>query len=126
VYRGAIHRLHPPFEANSDVACRKRGGPLQLDVENIAHIEADKGLLTQWSRERPAQGWHGIGTCKMARATDGGVVDERLSVDGLEGLKTAELRVVLVIMAANTASMTFAIVERRPLKLFAAELGRRK
>lgn len=51
-----------------------------------------------------AQNWHGSGTCKMAPLREG--------VHGVEALKIADLSVVPVNVAANTANLAFAIGEK--------------
>ena len=48
----------------------------------------------------------------MAPKNNGGVVDEKLGVYGVEWLKVADLSVVPVNMAANTGNMAFTIGEK--------------
>jgi alcohol oxidase len=59
-----------------------------------------------------AQNWHGIGTCKMGSPGNGGGVGQHLGVCGVDSLKIADLSVVPVNMAANTANMAFTIGEK--------------
>lgn len=122
VYRGEYAPLHPPFAADSDAACAKRDGPLPPDVKDIVYTAEDNAVLKQWVRGSLAQNWHGSGTCKMASLNDGGVVNPDLGVHGVEGLKIADLSVVPVNVAANTANLAFAIGEKAA-DIFARELN---
>jgi alcohol oxidase len=121
VYRGEYAPVHPPFDADSDAVCKKRDGPLPPDVKDIVYTAADDVVLTKWVRESLAQNWHGIGTCKMGSPDNGGVVDQHLGVYGIASLKIADLSVVPVNMAANTANMAFTIGEKAG-DIFASEL----
>lgn len=112
VYRGEWPSVHPPFANNSAAVAKKRDGPLPTPVKDIEYSEEDDKVLEKWITENLAQNWHGIGTCKMASSCEGGVVDENLSVYGVEQLKIADLSVVPHNLAANTAIMAFAIGEK--------------
>ncbi|KAL1872699.1 hypothetical protein Daus18300_004245 [Diaporthe australafricana] len=117
VYRGEYAPLHPAFAADSDAACTKRDGPLPAGdikdiVKDIVYTAGDDAVLEQWVRASLAQNWHGSGTCKMAPLGEGGVVDAGLGVHGVKALKIADLSVVPVNVAANTANLAFAIGEK--------------
>lgn len=122
VYRGEVDFLHPGFTADSDAACKRRDGPLSSDVENIKYSSADDVVLEAWVRKSLAQNWHGSGTCRMAALDEGGVVNERLGVYGMQGLKIADLSVVPSNVGANTANMAFTIGEMAA-DIFAADLS---
>lgn len=64
----------------------------------------------------------GSGTCKMAPLSEGGVVNPNLGVHGVGALKIADLSVVPVNVAANTANLAFAIGEKAA-DIFARELN---
>lgn len=122
LYRGEVALLHPPFDSSSGAACKKRDGPLPPDIKDIAYTAADDEVLAKWVKERVAQSLHSIGTCKMAPPDAGGVVDYHLRFYGVDALRIADLSVVPVHMAANTANTAFAIGEKAG-DLFASELG---
>jgi choline dehydrogenase-like flavoprotein len=122
VYRGEYAAAHPPFDADSNAACKKRDEPLPLNVKDIVYTTADDAVLTKWIRETLGQNWHGIGTCKMGMPDNGGVVDQHLGVYGVDSLKIADLSVVPANLAANTASMALTIGEKAG-DIFASELA---
>lgn len=111
-YRGEYAPMHPPFAASSPAACGKRDGPLPTDVQDIVYSADDDAVLDKWVRENVGQCWHGLGTCSMAPLEKGGVVDGRLGVHGVQGLKIADLSIVPVNYAANTGSFALTIGER--------------
>ena len=121
VYRGEVPVLHPAFDADSDAVCKKRSDPFPPDVKDIVYSAPDDEVLKKWVHARLAQNWHAIGTCKMAPRDKDGVVDGSLGVHGVEALKIADLSVVPVNLAANPASMAFAIGEKAG-DIFAREL----
>lgn len=122
VFRGEYAALHPPFNADSDAACKRYDGPLPSGASDIKYTKEDDEVLSKWITNNLAQNWHGIGTCKMATCTEsGGVVDGNLSVYGVKSLKVADLSVVAHNVAANTGSMAFAIGEKAA-DIFAKEL----
>jgi choline dehydrogenase len=55
--------------------------------------------------------WHGVGTCAMGRGP-AGVVDDRLRVRGIEGLRVVDASVIPTIPSANTNATVVAIAER--------------
>jgi alcohol oxidase len=122
VYRGEYAPLHPLFDTNAEAACKKRDGPLPLDVGNIVYTAADDAMHAEWVTNSLSQNWHGIGTCRMGPNKTEGVVDQYLSVYGVESLTISDSSILPVNMAADAANMAFTI-GGKTTDIFAHELG---
>ena len=80
----------------------KPGVQFQSD-EDLARLAGDIGTTI----------FHPVGTCRMGRAGEvGAVVDPRLRVQGLTGLRIADASVMPTITSGNTNSPTLMIAER--------------
>ena len=80
----------------------KPGLEFQTD-EELARLAGDIGTTI----------FHPVGTCKMGPATDpAAVVDTRLRVHGVPGLRIADASVMPTITSGNTNSPTLMIAER--------------
>ncbi len=80
----------------------KPGVQFQSD-EDLARLAGDIGTTI----------FHPVGTCRMGRAGEpGAVVDARLRVQGLAGLRIADASVMPTITSGNTNSPTLMIAER--------------
>lgn len=58
-------------------------------------------------RERVETLYHPAGTCRMAPETDNGVVDSRLRVYGIKGLRVADASVFPEIVSGHTVRFPF-------------------
>jgi choline dehydrogenase-like flavoprotein len=113
VYRGEVPGGHPPFPARSNAApVELADGPLSGEVSNIVYTAEDDAILEQWLRANVGTTWHSCGTCKMAPREKNGVVDGRLNVYGVKGLKIADLSILPRNVAANTCNTAMAIGEK--------------
>ncbi len=80
----------------------KPGVQFQSD-DDLARLAGDIGTTI----------FHPVGTCRMGRAGEvGAVVDPRLRVQGLTGLRIADASVMPTITSGNTNSPTLMIAER--------------
>jgi choline dehydrogenase len=78
------------------------GGRAQTDAELAAYIR--RTLRTDW---------HPVGTCRMGRSNDPmSVVDPRLRVLGVQGLRVIDASVMPNIIGANTNAPTMALADR--------------
>ncbi|KAJ6507877.1 hypothetical protein C8R47DRAFT_1208899 [Mycena vitilis] len=81
----------------------------QLDhaVHRKTHEE-----LRELVRERVETVYHPASTCRMAPAEQSGVVDARLRVYGVEGLRVCDASIFPWIVSGHTAGACFAIAEK--------------
>jgi len=89
-----------------DAFATYRGGEISPgeDVQSNDDIDA-------WVRANATTVWHPVGTCKMGTSSDA-VVDARLRLHGLMGLRVVDASVMPEIPAANTATPTIMIAEK--------------
>jgi choline dehydrogenase len=73
-------------------------------------VQDDEGLLT-YLREIGQTAWHTVGTCRMGTADDA-VVDARLRVHGVSGLRVADISVMPTIASSNTNAPAIMIGEK--------------
>ncbi len=77
-----------------------------VDVQSDADLEA-------YIRDALGTVYHPVGTCKMGPESDPlAVVDARLRVHGLEGLRIADASIMPTIVAGNTSAPAMMIGER--------------
>jgi choline dehydrogenase-like flavoprotein len=72
----------------------------------------DRDALEADLRRRLMLLYHPVGTCRMSDRGEGAVVDSRLRVHGIEGLRVADASVMPLIPGGNTNAPTIMIAER--------------
>jgi len=99
-YRGELAVLHPKFNPSSAARARKidvgealEPAPASGSIQSLVYTEEDNYAIEEWIRETVATTWHSMGTCAMKPREQGGVVDSKLGVYGVEGLKLADLSI---------------------------------
>jgi choline dehydrogenase len=89
----------PAFAAHADVELEP-GAALQSDAQ-----------LQQWVRERAETIYHPVGTCRMGQDADA-VVDSRLRVHGMTGLRVIDASIMPTLVGGNTNAPTTMIAEK--------------
>jgi len=137
VVRGELAVGHPQFPAGSAAAsvpfassppwpssCGSqmvRGGE-EEQKERIVYAAEDDAAIERHIRENVSTTWHALGTAKMAPREEGGVVDARLDVYGVRGLKVADMSVARENVGANTNNTALMIGEKAA-DIIVGELG---
>ncbi|KAL1724492.1 alcohol oxidase-like protein [Schizophyllum commune] len=128
VYRGELAMAHPVFrgrEATKDFTSPRAGsapGPVPIDAPNIVYNAEDDKAIEEWARGYVQTTWHSLGTCPMKPRSEGGVVDARLNVHGVQGLKIVDLSMVPFNVGANTCSTALVVGEKAAM-IIAEDLG---
>jgi len=70
--------------------------------------------LTDWVRDTTMTDWHPVGTCAMGgdEGIRGGVVDDRLRVYGVKGLRVCDASIMPLQIAAHLQATVYAIGEK--------------
>ncbi|KAJ7649961.1 GMC oxidoreductase-domain-containing protein [Roridomyces roridus] len=120
VYRGEYLPGSPVFAQGSEARCRDDAtGPVDVLAPGIVYTEEDDEAIDVYDRQFVQTAWHSLGTCAMKPRDQGGVVDERLNVFGVQGLK---ISIAPANVGANTYSTALVIGEKAAV-LIAEELG---
>ncbi|EPS41776.1 hypothetical protein H072_4285 [Dactylellina haptotyla CBS 200.50] len=86
------------------------------------YSDEDNAAIEDFVRNATGTTWHSCGTCAMKKEEDGGVVDGRLKVYGVEGLKVADLSIIPANVSGNTYSTALVIGEKAAC-IIAEDLG---
>lgn len=79
-----------------------------------AETIGDESKLEQWIKENTIIDWHPVGTCGMGGrlGIQGGVVDERLRVYGVKGLRVIDASIMPLQISAHIQATVYAIAEK--------------
>lgn len=74
----------------------------------------DDAKLRDWVKDNTITDWHPVGTCGMGgkAGIKGGVVDERLRVYGVKGLRVVDASVMPLQISAHLQATVYAIAEK--------------
>lgn len=76
-----------------------------------ANITSDDDL-EQFIRSSASTLFHPAGSCKIGSRSEGGVVDEKLRVYGVKGLRIVDASVIPLLPATHTMTTVYAIAEK--------------
>jgi choline dehydrogenase len=74
-------------------------------------VSSDEEIL-DYCRQQGMSVYHPVGTCKMGRREDEGVVDNRLKVHGLEALRVVDGSIFPNLLSGNTHAPIVAVAEK--------------
>lgn len=110
-FAGEVAATHPPFAKDSKAAIID--GPVDAaTLEDIVYSAEDDAVLENWLRSVVSTTWHSLGTAKMGDVNKNGVLDARLNVHGVTGLKVVDLSAAPGNVACNTNSVALLIGEK--------------
>ncbi|KZT29805.1 GMC oxidoreductase [Neolentinus lepideus HHB14362 ss-1] len=121
-YRGEYLPGHPKFSQESRALCTDNAVPVTAEAENIQYTEEDNEAVERYTREVVTTAWHSIGTCAMKPRDQGGIVDSKLNVYDIQGLKIADLSICPDNVGSNTYSTAVMVGEKAAI-IIADELG---
>jgi choline dehydrogenase len=74
-------------------------------------VKSDEEILT-WIRNNSQTAYHPIGTCRMGPAGPSTVVDDKLKVHGLDGLRVADASIFPTMPSGNTNAPSIMVGEK--------------
>ncbi|KAF7353998.1 GMC oxidoreductase [Mycena venus] len=113
LYRGEYVPGHPTFTDASAASCHEEVVPVDISAQDIAYTKEDDAAIENFHRNSVQTMWHSLGTCAMKSKSDLGVVDERLNVYGVQGLKVAGERYSDIYVQRLTKLESFPQTNRR-------------
>lgn len=124
MYRGEAAPGHPNFPPGSPAACvdLRTVGPTTGDIHPIEYSAEDDAAIELFLRKNIETTWHSLGTAKMAPRNEMGVVDCKLDVYGVRGLKIVDVSICPQNVGANTNN-TAMIIGEKAADIVLKELG---
>ncbi|KXN88615.1 L-sorbose 1-dehydrogenase [Leucoagaricus sp. SymC.cos] len=81
------------------------------DLDHQLHLKSD-AEITELIKDRVETVYHPTSTCRMAPREQGGVVDTKLKVYGIRGLRVCDASIFPFIISGHTAGGCYAIAEK--------------
>lgn len=81
------------------------------DLDHRLHLKSD-AEIAELVKDRLETVYHPTSTCRMAPREEGGVVDAKLKVYGIHGLRVCDASIFPSIISGHTAGGCFAIAEK--------------
>ncbi|KAL1639355.1 Alternative oxidase, mitochondrial precursor [Diplodia intermedia] len=106
-----------PLEAAKETAPTYLNSACQGLRDDLEYSKDDLDAIEEWVKRHVETTWHSLGTCSMGPRGGNsiikhGVVDERLNVHGVRGLKVADLSICPDNVGCNTYSTALLIGEK--------------
>jgi len=106
-----------------DILAQSGLDPYRADEFQPGAAAKTDAEIEQWIRGHCETIYHPVGTCKMGPSTDRmAVVDDKLLVHGVEGLRVVDASVMPTLVGGNTNAPTIMIAERTAAIMHAAGL----
>lgn len=86
-------------------------GEVLPGVGNVP-VDADEDTIFDFIKANTIPNWHASGTCQMRPEADGGVVDSRLRVYGVQGLRVIDVSIMPVLPDVNVVGPVYMVAER--------------
>ncbi len=94
------------------IAAQPALSPLVVAERRPGPDVADEEGLLDYIRATGQTAWHTVGTCRMGSSRQDAVVNPRLQVHGLEGLRIADASIMPTIVSSNTNAPSIMVGEK--------------